>query len=220
MRFLFLPQTHGMTTPLLTGPSDAHVRLVLAHGAGAGMRSPFLESLAGALGQAQVQTLRFEFGYMAARRNEGIRRPPPRMPVLEAEYTSVLRGLADAPPIYIGGKSMGGRVASLIADELYRDGHISGLVLVGYPFHPAGRPTSLRTEHLTDLTCPTLIVQGTRDPLGSFDEVAGYGLSPAVRVHWLEDGDHDLKPRRASGFTQADHIATAAREIARFMGLP
>lgn len=121
-------------------------------------------------------------------------------------------------PLFIGGKSMGGRIASMIADEMFAEGTTGGLVCLGYPFHPAGKPGSLRVAHLTGMVCPTLIVQGTRDALGSREDVAGYALSPAIRVEWLDDGDHDFKARKLSGFTQADHIAAAAAFIGRFVG--
>ena len=211
-----------MSTPLLSGPPDAKARLVLAHGAGAGMASPFVERLAAALGEVGVETMRFEFGYMAARDIDGARRPPSRLAVLEAEYRSLTLNISPCANqrLYIGGKSMGGRVASRIAEDLYASNRIAGLVVIGYPFHPPRKPDVLRVEHLATLACPTLFLQGTRDPLGSKAEVATYVLSPTIQIKWLEDGDHDLKPRRASGHTQADHIAVAADEIARFMGLP
>jgi uncharacterized protein len=119
--------------------------------------------------------------------------------------------------LIIGGKSMGGRVASMIADDLYAAGRIAGLLCLGYPFHPPEKPTQLRTAHLADLKTPTLIVQGTRDPFGTRDEVAAYNLSQAIALLWLEDGDHDLKPRKSiSGFTAADHLKTMADRIARW----
>jgi len=100
--------------------------------------------------------------------------------------------------LVIGGKSMGGRIASLIADEA----KVAGLVCLGYPFHPAGKPDRLRVEHLRTIQTPTLILQGTRDSFGNRDEVAGYRLSPSIRVHWLDDGNHDFTPRKASGRTE------------------
>lgn len=110
---------------------------------------------------------------------------------------------------------MGGRVASMIADEVFAAGRIAGLLCLGYPFHPMGKPTQLRTAHLETLKCPALIVQGTRDIMGSAEEVAGYALSPAIEILWLEDGDHDLKPRKAvSGFTAAGHLQTMAAAVA------
>ncbi len=106
---------------------------------------------------------------------------------------------------------MGGRVASMIADELFEADRIAGLLCVGYPFHPIGKPDRLRTEHLKKLRTPTLICQGTRDQFGSKDEVSEYNLSSAIQLRWFEDGDHDLKPRkRISGFTHADHLNSMA----------
>ena len=110
---------------------------------------------------------------------------------------------------------MGGRVASMVADELYAAGRISGLVCLGYPFHPPGKPEQLRTAHLGDLKTPALICQGTRDAFGTLDEVAAYRLSPAISLLWLDDGDHDLKPRKSvSGYTVSDHLRTVAAAVA------
>jgi predicted alpha/beta-hydrolase family hydrolase len=106
---------------------------------------------------------------------------------------------------------MGGRVASMIADEH----NATGLLCLGYPFHPVDKPTQLRTAHLAGLRTPTLIAQGTRDPFGTREEVAGYKLSKAIEMLWLEDGDHDLRPRKAvSGFSMADHLKTMASKAA------
>ena len=204
---------------LSTFPASPVVHLVLAHGAGAGMSSAFLEQMATVLSGHGVGVTRFEFDYMAQRRTGGTRRPPPKAVVLMDEYRAVVaqaKRLCDAP-LYIGGKSMGGRIASMIADEAYSQGAIGGLVCLGYPFHPAGKPQSLRVAHLAALACPALIVQGERDALGSRAEIEGYTLSTAIAVKWLEDGDHDFKARKASGFAQADHIATATEAIAAFV---
>ncbi len=109
---------------------------------------------------------------------------------------------------------MGGRVASMVADGLLAEGRIAGLLCLGYPFHPPEKPAQLRTAHLMTLETPTLICQGTRDPFGTKDEVPGYRLPERIRFLWLEDGDHDLKPRKSiSGFTAADHLATMARTV-------
>jgi predicted alpha/beta-hydrolase family hydrolase len=115
--------------------------------------------------------------------------------------------------LVIGGKSMGGRIASLVADEA----GVAGLVCLGYPFHPVGKPDQLRVEHLKDLETPTLILQGTRDPFGGREEVAGYRLSRRIRVHWLEDGDHDFKPRKASGRTIEQNWEEAVEEVTAFL---
>jgi len=110
---------------------------------------------------------------------------------------------------------MGGRVASMVADELFEAGRIVGLLCLGYPFHPPGKPGQLRTRHLATLRTPALICQGTRDEFGTRDEVAGYALSERIEILWLEDGDHDLKPRKSvSGFTTADHLRTVADSTA------
>jgi predicted alpha/beta-hydrolase family hydrolase len=199
---------------LFDGPEDAAVTIMLAHGAGAPMDSASMSAAAKALGEEGFRVARFEFGYMAARRS-GQRKPPPRAETVMPEYVAAVEALGADGPLIIGGKSMGGRVASMIADEMYAAGKIAGLLCLGYPFHPPGRPEQLRTKHLLALRCPTLIVQGTRDEFGTRDEVPGYGLSPAIEVNWLEDGDHDLKPRKAiSGFSAGDHLKTMAAAVA------
>ena len=170
---------------LITGPSDAAVRFLCAHGAGAGMETPFLKSIAELLAERGVVTYRFEFAYMAARR-QGARKPPPKAERLMDEYRAAVAAVPAGAPLIIGGKSMGGRVASLVADELYAAGRIVGLACLGYPFHPPKKPEQLRTAHLTALACPALIVQGERDPFGGRAEVEGYGLSPAIRLHWAD----------------------------------
>jgi len=174
-----------------------------------------MTALATRLADRGIRVVRFEFGYMASRR-AGVRKPPPRAETLLDEYSAVVTEVGGRP--VIGGRSMGGRVASMIADELHAAGAIAGLACVSYPFHPPSKPEQLRTAHLTGLRTPTLIVQGTRDPFGTPDEVAGYGLSPAIDVLWLEDGDHDLTPRKAvSGFGAAEHLDTAADAVAQFV---
>jgi predicted alpha/beta-hydrolase family hydrolase len=201
---------------LTTGPPETFARLLCAHGAGAAMTSPFLETMAALLAERAVATIRFEFAYMAARRSGGGRKPPPRAERLMDEYRAAVAALPPGPPLLIGGKSMGGRVASMVADELHAAGRIAGLVCLGYPFHPPGRPEQLRTAHLASLACPALIVQGERDPFGGRAEVEGYGLSPVIRLHWVGDGDHDLGPRGGSGFTRKGNLAAAADAIASF----
>jgi uncharacterized protein len=207
-----------MTTPFLfAGPDDAAVTLLLAHGSGAPMDSPAMNAAAAALAGEGLRIARFEFSYMAARRTEGSRRPPPKAETLNPEFRAAVADLAAKGPLVIGGKSMGGRVASMVADELFAEGRIAGLLCLGYPFHPPEKPTQLRTAHLLTLKTPALICQGTRDPFGTKDEVLGYGLPERIRLFWLEDGDHDLKPRKSvSGFSPADHLATMARTVRAF----
>jgi predicted alpha/beta-hydrolase family hydrolase len=204
---------------LIDGPADAKTTILLAHGAGAPMDSLSLNAVADALATAGLRVVRFEFDYMAARRNSSQRKPPPRAETLIGEYAAAMALLGPSERLVIGGKSMGGRVASMLADPLYATGRIAGLLCLGYPFHPIGKPDQLRTAHLLDMQTPTLIVQGTRDSFGTRAEVEGYGLSKAIEILWLEDGDHDLKPRKAvSGFTAADHLLTMATRVAAWTG--
>ena len=203
--------------PLLRdGPSDAARTLVLAHSAGAPMDHPFMLAAAEHFAAAGVQVVRFEFPYMHARRSGG-RRGPDRMPVLQASYRAVVAQLGDATRIVVGGRSMGGRVASMLADEL----GVAGLLCFGYPFHPPDKPSQLRTAHLGELRTPTLIVQGTRDAFGTPEEIASYTLSPAIRVQYIEDGDHSLVPRKKSGRSEAqarEEALDAAIEFLRERG--
>lgn len=201
---------------LFSGPSDARTTLLLAHGAGVPMDSPWMNAVAGHLAAQGTRVARFEFAYMAARRS-GQRKPPPRAETLIAEYRAAIAALPAKARLVVGGKSMGGRVASMIADDLFADGKVAGLVCLGYPFHPPGSPGELRIAHLERLACPALICQGTRDPFGTRQEVATYGLSPKITLGWLEDGDHDFKPRKASGMTPEGHLEKAARTIGEWL---
>ena len=186
---------------LIEGPENAATTILLAHGAGAPMDSASMSAASKALADQGFRVARFEFGYMAARRTSDQRKPPPKAELVKPEYLSAIADLGVKGPLIIGGKSMGGRVASMIADDVYEQGKIAGLLSLGYPFHPPGKPEQLRTVHLKDLKTPALICQGTRDEFGTKDEVPGYDLSDRINILWLEDGDHDLKPRKKiSGF--------------------
>jgi predicted alpha/beta-hydrolase family hydrolase len=190
--------------------------LVLAHGAGQGMDSPFMESMARLIAARGLRVVRFELTYMREVRRTGVRRPPDALPRLIATWHETLDRLADQglrpERLLIGGKSLGGRMASLVAAER----PVAGLVCLGYPFHAHGRPERTRVEHLRDFQVPTLICQGTRDPFGRPEEVAGYGLSPAIRLVWIEDGEHSLKPGRASARTWDQNLAEAADAVAEW----
>ena len=206
---------------LETGPARGAPRVVLAHGAGAPMTSPFMERMAELLAERSVSVTRFEFAYMAGRRDGGKRKPPPKAELLCDAYIVAVREVASrmqaGDRLLIGGKSMGGRVASLIADRLHSEGLITGLVCLGYPFHPPGTPEKLRTGHLEALACPALIVQGDRDPFGARAEIAAMTLSPRIRFIWAPDGDHDLGPRGASGHTRNGNLALAADAVVSFI---
>jgi hypothetical protein len=177
------------------------------------MDSDWMNMLAGAVAGKGFRIVRFEFPYMAERRETGKKRPPNPQRILEETWRAVIDDLG-AENLVIGGKSMGGRMASLVADEA----GVRGLVCLGYPFHPPGRPDKLRTGHLADLRTPALICQGERDPFGTRDEVPGYALSKKIKLHWAPDGDHGLKPRKKSGHTEKENIAAAVDAIADFVG--
>ncbi|MFD9897341.1 alpha/beta family hydrolase [Mesorhizobium sp. NPDC059025] len=204
---------------LFDGPEDAGCTILLGHGAGAPMDSASMDAAAKALAAAGFRVARFEFSYMAGRRTGGSRKPPPRAETLNPEYVAAVAALGANGRLIIGGKSMGGRIASMVADELFASGKIAGLLCLGYPFHPPAKPQQLRTRHLADLQTPTLIVQGTRDEFGTRDEVPSYALSKAVEVFWLEDGDHDLKPRKSvSGYSATDHLKSMADKVSSWAG--
>lgn len=195
------------------GPEDSRVTFAFAHGAGAPMDSPFMQTVAFGVAAAGYRVARFEFPYMAERRAGGPKKPPNGQAVLLATWRAVIDELGPEN-LAIGGKSLGGRMASLLADRA----GVAGLVCLGYPFHPPGKPEKTRTEHLATLRTPTLICQGTRDALGNEQDVAGYTLSDAIRMVWLPDGDHSLKPRKSSGHTEAENLDAAVRAIADFLG--
>lgn len=190
---------------LIDGPPAASVRILLAHGAGGPMDSPFMATCARELAARGARVGRFEFPYMAARRTGGRGGAPDREPILRESWKQAIERFGGATGLVIGGKSLGGRIASMIADEA----GVAGLVCLGYPFHPPGKPERLRTAHLEGLHTRALILQGTRDPFGTREDVASYRLSPAIRVHWLEDGDHSFKPRASSGRTERENLEEA-----------
>ncbi|MCR4511357.1 alpha/beta hydrolase [Pseudomonas sp. 32.2.56] len=194
---------------------EAHATLILAHGAGAPMDSEFMQTMAQSLAARGIAVMRFEFAYMAARRLDGKKRPPNPQAKLLEQWREVYRQVRQqvAGPLAVGGKSMGGRMASLLADELGAD----ALVCLGYPFYAVGKPEKPRVEHLAGLSTPTLIIQGERDALGDRQTAAGYTLSAAITLHWLIAGDHDLKPLKSSGFTHQQHMQAATDAIAQFL---
>jgi hypothetical protein len=198
---------------LIDGPAGAAATFLFAHGAGAPMDSGFMNRVAAGLAGRGVRVVRFEFPYMAKRRSEGRRGAPDREPVLRARWTQAAAEFGGGPRVAVGGKSMGGRIASMIADEV----GVRALVCFGYPFHPPGQPGKLRTQHLVALRTPSLVVQGTRDAFGVPEEVESYGLSPAIRIHWIEQGDHSFKPPARSGRTEAGNVEEAIVAAADFL---
>ena len=210
---------------LIDGPAAAPATLLLAHGAGAPMDSPFMEAIATGLGDKGWRVVRFEFPYMAKARLMGRRGGPDRLPVLLECFREQLILEGGERPLFLGGKSLGGRVASLLLDALSRGGSaageelgdtVRGGICLGYPFHPPGKQERLRTEHLQTLQTPMLILQGERDPFGRPEEVAGYALSPQLQLQWIPHGDHSFKPSRSSGLTEAGNWALAVEHADRF----
>ncbi len=196
---------------LIDGPSDTDTTLLLAHGAGAAMDSPWMDAVTALLVDRGVRVARFEFGYMAQRRSTGRRGGQPRAEAVLEEYRTAVAEIEG--PVVVGGKSFGGRVASMVAD----DAGAAGVVALGYPFHPPKKPDRLRTEHLLTLRTPMLVCQGERDPFGTVAEVSTYDLPGSITMHWATDGDHSLKPRRASGRSEEQNLADAADTIAAFV---
>jgi predicted alpha/beta-hydrolase family hydrolase len=202
-----------MANFLIDGPPSAKLTLVLAHGAGAPMDSPFVTTIAEGVAASAVRVVRFEFPYMQRRRESGKGGAPDPERILMQAWRDVISELGGPKKLVIGGKSLGGRIASMVADET----GARGLVCLGYPFHAPGQPDRARTKHLEGLRTPALILQGTRDPFGSPDDVKGYRLSKAIRIEWIEDGDHSFKPRARSARTEAENLGRAVELVAEFI---
>ena len=200
---------------LHNGPTDARLTVALGHGAGAPMDSPFMSYFAQGLA-AKYRVVRFEFPYMAARRKDGKVRPPDRAPVLLDTWQAVIAERAPGP-LVIGGKSMGGRMASLIAAEPGHAAHVRGLLCLGYPFYGAGRKDKPRIDHLMEIKLPTLICQGTRDPMGDHAAISKLHFPRNLHIHWAEDGNHDLCPRKASGRTPDENWREALDAAMAFL---
>lgn len=208
---------------LINGPIDGPT-YVFAHGAGASMTSEFMTQVAVALSQKGIRVVRFNFPYMIKRAEDGKRRPPDRAPKLLEAYKAVIKQL-DCP-VVIGGKSMGGRMSSMLLAENFHLAKneqlpILGSACLGFPFHAPGKDPKDRLDHLETITTPLLIVQGTRDTMGTQEEVSGYfndgRINDSIQVNWLEDGNHDLKPRIKSGFSHQQHIDSAIDQVANFI---
>lgn len=204
----------------VTGHPD-HPTLILAPGAGADSNSDFMNDIAERIAQTGIYVVRFDFPYMLKRQEDGKKRPPDRAPKLIAAWQEAIGDLGR--PCVVGGKSMGGRIASLVANDESSDNSegidalIKGCACLGYPFHPPGQPEKQRTSHLAELRRPLLIVQGMRDTMGTQEDVASYEIDSKIEFTWLEDGNHDLKPRKVSGKTHQEHMAATAKAVAEFV---
>ena len=202
---------------LIDGPAAAPATLLLAHGAGAPMDSPFLATITSGLAERGWRVVRFAFPYMARARAGGRRGAPDRLPKGLGAFREQVALEADSSSLVLAGKSLGGRVATLLLEETAAAGTVRAGLCFGYPFHPPGKPDSLRTAHLETLSVPTLIVQGERDSFGRRAEVEGYALAPAIRLAWIPGGDHSLRPTRAAGLDEAAALDLAVEHADAFL---
>lgn len=207
-------------TFIINGPDNGPLFL-FTHGAGAPADSHFMQTVACGLAERGICVVRFNFDYMQIRIETGSRRPPERAPKLIKQFEARIKVLSEQKnrPMVIGGKSMGGRMASLVASMTEENSllDVKGVACLGFPFHPSGKLDKLRIDHFPFVKQRQLIIQGTRDKLGSLEEVEGYQLPAEIEWLWLEDGDHDLKPRVKSGFTQQAHLQEAIQRLGSFI---
>jgi predicted alpha/beta-hydrolase family hydrolase len=202
-----------MIKTLSNAAKDPLATFVFAHGAGAGQNSEFMQVVAEGIAKHNINVLRFNFAYMQLAEELGKRRPPERADKLLVQFQSVLSEVEDGLPLFIGGKSMGGRMASMLLHE----SAALGCICMGYPFHPPGKPEKLRTEHLKAMNKPVLILQGERDTFGTQQEIDTYELSEKLQLSYLADGDHSFKPRKFSGYTLDAHLNLVISETADFI---
>ncbi|MDN2667627.1 alpha/beta fold hydrolase [Vibrio sp. 14N.309.X.WAT.E.F5] len=197
---------------LIIDGEDNPVTFVFAHGAGAGMDHEFMQSVAKGLAFKGIRVIRFNFPYMIKRTEDGKRRPPDRAPKLLEAYQDIIEQV-DADKLVIGGKSMGGRMASHLSEV----DKVAAMACLGFPFHPPGKPEKYKGEHLAELTKPCLILQGERDTFGKREEFADFDLSDSIRVEFIPDGDHSFKPRKSSGYTEQQNIALTVEKLSAFI---
>jgi predicted alpha/beta-hydrolase family hydrolase len=188
------------------------IQLVLAHGAGADQRHPFMVAFAEGLAARGIDVVTFNFLY-----TEQGRKAPDRAPVLTSTWRRVIEVVRDERALVIGGKSMGGRIASMVAAEGVEG--LRALVFLGYPLHPPKRPEQLRAAHLAKVRLPMLFVQGARDAFGTPEELAPIlaPLEPAAEVYAVADGDHSLAVPKRAGIAQSEVFAAAQSKIAAWL---
>jgi predicted alpha/beta-hydrolase family hydrolase len=202
-----------MNNTLINTAQNPIATFVFAHGAGAGQNSEFMQLIAKGIAEHKINVVRFNFAYMQLAEESGKRRPPDRADKLLAQFTELLNQIDNSLPIFIGGKSMGGRMASMLLEESTAE----GCICMGYPFHPPGKPEKLRTQHLLSINKPLLILQGERDTFGKREEIASFNLSQQIQVIYLADGDHSFKPRKASGQNLEANLHKAIEHSAAFI---
>jgi predicted alpha/beta-hydrolase family hydrolase len=209
----FTVEGAGEVSAILVRPAKARWLLVLAHGAGAGMRHPFLGALAHELSAVDIATFRYQFPYMEQRR-----RAPDRPPVLTATVAAaVLAAQQAAPgiPLLAGGKSMGGRMSSTAAAQQPLD-RVRGLVFFGFPLHPPNQPGTKRADHFARVTVPMLFLQGTRDTFADLALLRPVcaKLNPQPTLHTIESADHSFHVLKSSGKTDAEILRELAQTTA------
>ncbi|MEZ8040460.1 MULTISPECIES: alpha/beta fold hydrolase [Vibrio] len=197
---------------LIIDGEDNPITFIFAHGAGAGMDHEFMQSVAKGLAFKGIRVIRFNFPYMIKRAEDGKRRPPDRAPKLLEAYQEII-GQVDVDKLVIGGKSMGGRMASHLSEV----DKVAAMACLGFPFHPPGKPEKYKGEHLAELAKPCLILQGERDTFGKREEFADFDLSDSIRVEFIPDGDHSFKPRKSSGYTEQQNIALTVEKLSAFI---
>jgi uncharacterized protein len=191
---------------------------LLAHGAAKGMATPFMESIAKGVINAGVRVVRFHFPYMEDMLRTGQQKSHDDGKVLRQNFSDMIthcieREQVPSKNIIIGGKAMGARMATMIAD----DHKVAGVICLGYPFHPPRKPKQFRIRHLKSIRTPTLIIQGERDPKGKLEEIQKIHLSDSVEFHWLADGDNDFKPCKNSGRTLEENMNDAIQASNNFI---
>ncbi|ARU56328.1 alpha/beta hydrolase [Oleiphilus messinensis] len=208
----------GELEVIVQGKSD--LCLILAHGAGAPMDSEFMNTISMNLATEGIKVVRFEFPYMQKRRITGKKSPPDRQPKLLEAWREVINSFSVERNLFIGGKSMGGRMATVLAagqEPSPITDRIGGVVCMGYPFHPPGKPEKLRVDHFSEMTKPVLILQGDRDPFGRYREALDFSLPDQIRLERVVDGNHDWQPLKKSSVSWADNMMISARCVAEFM---
>ncbi|ADV87365.1 alpha/beta fold hydrolase [Vibrio vulnificus] len=201
-----------MNLPCIIDGPDNGPLFIFAHGAGAPMEHAFMTAVAQGLAKEGIRVVRFNFPYMAKRAEDGKKRPPDRAPKLLEAFSEVIASVTD-DPVIIGGKSMGGRMASLLSEHPL----VKGIACLGFPFHPPGKPEKFKGEHLQTLSKPTLILQGERDTFGTQTECQQFEFSSMVRLAFLPDGDHSFKPRKSSGYTEAGNVQLVIEQLCAFI---
>ena len=209
----FAVENAGEVYAILVRPPKAESLLVLAHGAGAGMNHPFMQSLATELAAVRMATLRYQFPYM-----EQQRKIPDRPPVLTATVVAAVAAAAkSAPglPLFAGGKSLGGRMTSLAAAERGLD-DVCGLIFFGFPLHPPGQQGTKRAEHLREVKLPMLFLQGTRDKLADLNLLRPIcaALGSGAALHVIDTADHSFHVLKSSGKTDTQVLRELAQTVA------